>query len=69
MACPVDPEELIASLEAMWPDCAPHPDATLRQIDQQIGAVQVIRYLRSELLTEGEDAETVFPPSFDTGRG
>lgn len=68
MARPVDPEELIASLEAMWPDCAPHPDATDKQIQQQIGAVQVVRYLRSELLTEGEEVGTVFPPAFDTGR-
>ena len=67
MARPIDPEELIARLDSLWPDVAPHPEATLRQIDQQIGAVQVVRYLRAELLTEN-DGDTVFAPGFNTGR-
>ncbi len=52
----------------MWPDIAPHPEATDREIQQQIGAVQVVRWLRSELLTSDADDPTVYPPSFDTGR-
>lgn len=68
MPNPVNAEELIEKAETLWPDIAPHPQATDREIQQQIGAVQVVRWLRTELLTS-DDAPTVYPPSFDTGRG
>jgi hypothetical protein len=67
VARPIDPEELIIRLESLWPDVAPHPEATDKQIQQQIGAVQVVRYLRAELLSE-DDGTTVFAPGFNTGR-
>jgi hypothetical protein len=69
MPKPVDAEELVQRLETLWPDIAPHPQATDREIQQQIGAVQVVRWMRSELLTNDDEAPTVYPPSFDTGRG
>jgi hypothetical protein len=68
MPKPVNAEELVAKAESLWLDVAPHPEATYREIDQTIGAVQVVRWLRSELLTNDADAPTVYPPSFDTGR-
>ena len=69
MPKPVNAEELVLLAEALWPDIAPRPQATDREIQQQIGAVQVVRWLRTELLTNDADAPTVYPPSFDTGRG
>jgi hypothetical protein len=66
---PVNAEELVERAMALWPDIAPHPEATDREIQQQIGSVQVVRWLRTELLSSDADAPTVFPPSFDTGRG
>ena len=68
MQKPVNAEELVEKLENLWPDIAPHPQATDREIQQQIGAVQVVRWLRSKLLTNDDEAPTVYPPSFDTGR-
>jgi hypothetical protein len=68
MPKPVNADELVEKLESLWPDIAPHPQATDREIQQHIGAVQVVRWLRSEL-TNDADAPTVYPPSFDTGRG
>jgi|688.fasta_scaffold303922_3 hypothetical protein len=68
MPKPINAEELVEQAEALWPDIAPHPEATDREIQQQIGAVQVVRWLRIELLTSDADAPTVYPPSFDTGR-
>lgn len=68
MPKPVNADELIQTLESLWPDVAPHPQATDREIQQQIGAVQVVRYLRTELLSSDADAPTVYPPSFETGR-
>jgi len=67
MPKPVNAEELIKNLELLWPDIAPHPQATDREIQQQIGAVQVVRWLRTELLTNDAEA-TVYPPSFDSER-
>jgi hypothetical protein len=69
MPKPVNAEELIEKLENLWPDIAPHPQATDREIQQQIGSVQVVRFLRTELLTNDAEDPTVYPPSFDTGRG
>ncbi|GDX76276.1 hypothetical protein LBMAG41_13520 [Cyanobium sp.] len=68
MPKPVDAEELIQRLEGLWPDIAPHPQATDREIQQQIGAVQVVRWLRAELLTNDDEAPRVYPPSFKTER-
>ena len=68
MPKPVTAEELVERAMALWPDMAPHPEATDREIQQHIGAVQVVRWLRSELLTSDADNPTVYPPSFDTGR-
>ena len=68
MPKPVNAEELVEKLESLWPDVAPPPQATDREIQQQIGAVQVVRWLRTELLTNDDEAPTVYPPSFDTGR-
>ena len=68
MPKPVNADELIEQLESLWPDIAPHPQATDREIQQQIGSVQVVRWLRTELLTNDGDEPTVYPPSFDTGR-
>jgi hypothetical protein len=69
MPKPVNAEELVERAMTLWPDIAPHPEATEKEIQQQIGAVQVVRWLRSELLTNDADEPTVYPPSFDTGRG
>jgi hypothetical protein len=69
MPKPVNAEELVERAMALWPDIAPHPEATDKEIQQQIGAVQVVRWLRSELLTSDGDEPTVFPPAWDTGRG
>jgi hypothetical protein len=68
MPKPVNAEELVERAMALWPDIAPHPEATDKEIQQQIGSVQVVRWLRSELLTNDDEAPTVYPPSFNTGR-
>lgn len=63
-----DAAEVIARLEALYPDRAPSPDATDRQVWMAVGAVEVVRWLRGELLVESNEPETVFPPGFETGR-
>ena len=68
MPKPVNAEELVEEAESLWRDVAPHPQATIREIDQTIGAVQVVRWLRGKLLANDDEAPTVYPPSFNTGR-
>ena len=51
---PIDPL-LLDALEARWPDRAPHPKATEREIWISSGAIYLLRALRAEYERQQQD--------------
>lgn len=53
---PLIPEDLLTSLEALFPDRCPSPGTAIDEVWAAAGRAQVIRYLRSEFEHQKREA-------------